>query len=138
MSQWRTGKYDVLIRESHLDSFGHVNNAVYLQLFEEARWQMITDGGYGYDRVHETKVGPTILEINIQFIREIKLRQQITINTWMLNHSEKIDIIRQEMVDQENRVCCRADFKIAMFDLKQRKIVRPPADWLIALGKIED
>jgi len=29
-------EYEILIKEHHLDSFGHVNNAVYLELFEEA------------------------------------------------------------------------------------------------------
>ncbi len=39
--------YDVLILESHLDTFGHVNNAAYLTLFEESRWDFITKNGYG-------------------------------------------------------------------------------------------
>lgn len=28
--------YPMLIKESHLDSFGHMNNATYLELFENA------------------------------------------------------------------------------------------------------
>ena len=34
-------EYPVIIREQHLDSYGHVNNATYLQLAEEARWEMM-------------------------------------------------------------------------------------------------
>ena len=30
-------EYDKTILEQHLDTFGHVNNAVYLSLYEEAR-----------------------------------------------------------------------------------------------------
>ncbi len=40
-------EYQLLIHEGHLDSFGHVNNATYLNLFEEARWDWITARGYG-------------------------------------------------------------------------------------------
>ena len=29
-------EFEVLIREHHLDSYGHVNNATYLALYEEA------------------------------------------------------------------------------------------------------
>ncbi len=42
--------YPVTIRETHIDSLGHVNNAVYLTLFEEARWEWITAGGYNPSR----------------------------------------------------------------------------------------
>ena len=35
-------EYELVIKECHLDSFGHVNNAIYVQLYEEARWDFIT------------------------------------------------------------------------------------------------
>ncbi len=50
--------YEVLILESYLDSFGHVNNAAYLTLFEEARWDFITKNGYGLNKVLETPARP--------------------------------------------------------------------------------
>ena len=36
----------IVISEAHLDSFGHLNNARYLELFEQARWDLITEGGF--------------------------------------------------------------------------------------------
>ena len=75
-------EYEVLIKESNLDTFGHVNNAVYLELFEEARWDLVTKNGYGLKEVLERKVGPIILEINIRFMKEIGLREKIKIETF--------------------------------------------------------
>ena len=49
--------YELLIREQHLDSYGHVNNATYVSLFEEARWELITRKGYGYQHVHKIGLG---------------------------------------------------------------------------------
>ena len=37
--------YEMLIKEKHLDTFGHVNNATYFELLEEARWDFITNNG---------------------------------------------------------------------------------------------
>ena len=71
--------YPILIKESDLDTFGHVNNATYLKLFEEARWDLITKNGYGIKTIRETKLGPTILEIKIRFLKELRLREKITI-----------------------------------------------------------
>ena len=39
--------YPVTIKEVYLDTFGHMNNAMYLTLFEEARWEFITQRGFG-------------------------------------------------------------------------------------------
>ena len=44
----KVSEYKILIREHHVDSYGHVNNATYLSLYEEARWEVITPEGFGF------------------------------------------------------------------------------------------
>lgn len=73
--------YPLRILEGHLDTFGHVNNAVYLAICEEARWDLLTKNGYGLEKIMATKIGPTILEIKINFLKELKLRDEIVIET---------------------------------------------------------
>lgn len=125
--------YPILIKEIYLDTFGHMNNAVYLTLFEEARWDLITKNGYGMKKIQETKQGPTILELKLQFLKELRLREQITIETQMISYEKKVGVISQKMVrDQE--VCCVAEFVIGLFDLKERKLILPTPDWLKAIG----
>ena len=58
-------EYQTQIIESHLDSFEHVNNAVYLELYEEARWDFITTGGFGLSRIKEEGIGPVILDLQV-------------------------------------------------------------------------
>ncbi len=70
-------EYSLLIRESHLDTFNHVNNAQYLTLFEEARWQVITERGFGLKEIQQSGTGPVVLEASLRFKREIKLREKI-------------------------------------------------------------
>ena len=72
-NQYQTFKYAVVIRENHLDTFGHVNNATYLQLLEEARWEFITSRGYDLNYVQKVGIGPVILEINMKFLKELCL-----------------------------------------------------------------
>jgi acyl-CoA thioesterase FadM len=52
-------EYTVLIIERHLDTFGHVNNATYLDLFEAARWEWITSNGFGLERIRELRKVPS-------------------------------------------------------------------------------
>ena len=59
--------YPILVKEIYLDTFGHMNNATYLTLFEEARWDILTKNGYGLQKIQETGLGPTILELKVTF-----------------------------------------------------------------------
>ncbi|HVK60924.1 MAG TPA: acyl-CoA thioesterase [Bdellovibrionales bacterium] len=125
---------EVIIKENHLDTFGHVNNAAYLQIFEQARWDMISARGYGLAEVIKYQVGPTILEINLKFRREIKNRERIKIRTSVVNDTGKITTLRQVMINEKGEEACIADFVIGLFDLNQRKLIPPTPEWKAALG----
>lgn len=125
--------YPLIIKEQHLDTFGHVNNATYLTLFEEARWDLITTNGYGLNKIIETSLGPTILEIKLNFLKEIFLRDQITITTQLISYENKIGKLLQKML-RDKVICTQAEFTFALFDLNKRKLVNPTSDWLQAIG----
>jgi hypothetical protein len=62
----REHTYELLIHEQHLDTFGHVKNTAYLQILEEARWDLITRNGYGLEEVHRRRIGPVVLEARLR------------------------------------------------------------------------
>ncbi|HTB57736.1 MAG TPA: acyl-CoA thioesterase [Polyangia bacterium] len=130
-------EYPLVIREQHLDTFGHVNNAKYLEILEEARWDLITRNGYGLAEVIRRRIGPTILEISLKFQRELKNRQPIVIRTWMDSYAGKIGRVRQEIRDPDGNLFCEALFTIGLFDLDARKLILPTPEWLRALGLTE-
>jgi thioesterase III len=127
-------EYPVLIIERHLDTFGHVNNATYLELFEAARWDWITAHGFGLDRVRELQQGPTVLEVTLRFKREITNRKRILIRTWLESYEGKVCIVIQEMRDEAGELCCEARFACGLFDLKARRLIAPTPAWLAAVG----
>jgi thioesterase III len=130
-------EYQVLIRETHLDTFGHVNNAKYLEILEEARWDMITRHGFGLDEIMRRRLGPTILELNLRFERELKNRQRITIKSWMESYEGKVGKCRQQIWDDGDKLCCEALFVVGLFDVAARKLVPPTPEWLAAVGLTE-
>ena len=87
-------EYSLLIRESHLDTFNHVNNAQYLTLFEEARWQVITERGFGLSEIQKTGTGPVVLEAALRFRREVKLREKVIIKTYTPTENGKIATLK--------------------------------------------
>lgn len=127
-------EYKIQIKEHHLDSYQHVNNATYLALYEEARWELITQRGYGYKRVHETGLGPVILEVNVKFLKELKLREEIKITVEVTSYDTKIFKMKQQMLKANGDVASEAVITGAFFDLKNRKLLPPNAEWLQAIG----
>lgn len=126
-------RYPLLIKEVDLDAYQHVNNATYLKMFEEARWDFMHSNGYGFKKIHDTGWGPVVLETNIRYLKELRLRDEIIIVTKFLYFENKVGKLLQEMM-RGDVICCSAEFTIGFFDLKARKLILPTEDWLKAIG----
>jgi YbgC/YbaW family acyl-CoA thioester hydrolase len=129
-----TFDYRLMIRESYLDTFGHMNNATYLSLFEEARWELITRNGYGLHEVQKRKQGPVILEVNLKFMKELKLREEILIRTELLDYKSKIGQLKQQMINAKGEVASEATFTFGLFDLENRRLIPATPEWQKAIG----
>jgi YbgC/YbaW family acyl-CoA thioester hydrolase len=128
-------EYEVLIQEFHLDSFGHVNNAAYVELYEEARWDFITKNGFGLDYIKKHQVGPVILDLKVRFKRELLNREKIKITSKTLEIvSPKIMVLEQQMLKPDGKVASEATFTIGFFDMKSRKLIDAGPEWLKAIG----
>lgn len=128
-----TYKYPLTIKETNLDLYRHVNNATYLTLFEDARWDFINSHGYGFSKIMETGLGPVVLEVSMRYLKELRLHDEIIIETTMTSYVKKIGKMHQRMVRGED-ICCEADFTFGLFDLKERKLILPTPEWLHGLG----
>lgn len=124
----------VLIRESHLDTFGHVNNATYLQLFEEARWDLITAGGFGMETIQSTRTGPVIMEARIKFVSELRNREQVRIRSELLGYRGKVGEMKQTVLKRDDRIASEAVFVFGLMDLDQRRLIEPTPAWRAAVG----
>lgn len=126
--------YDVMIRESHLDSFGHVNNAAYMVLFEEARWDWITQNGYSLGYIQEHQEGPVVLEVTVKFRKELTLREKVKITCEMTDYRGKVGHCAQKMIKEDGVVAAEAVFTVGLFDLKTRRLMEPTEAWKKAIG----
>lgn len=129
-------EYDKEILEQHLDTFGHVNNAVYLQLYEEARWDFITKNGLGLKQILESKIGPVLLDVHMTFKSELGNREKIKIISQARSEMRNkfVMILDQKMVKENGKIASTLTLSVGMMDLKARKLISPSAEWLKALG----
>lgn len=127
-------RYTRQIHETDLDLFGHVNNAAYLSILEEARWDLITRRGYGLNRILELRQGPTILEIDIKYLRELTNRESVTIETVLVDYPSKVGHMRQTILKADGAAASEATLTFGLFDLRARKLIVPTPEWAQAVG----
>lgn len=131
--QGRIDKYLLTINDKDIDAFGHVNNAAYLRMFEEARWDIVTKNGYGLEKILATQIGLVILELKINFIKELYAKDTIIIETQVVSFDAKIGRINQVML-RDAKPCCKAEIVFGIFSLTDRKLILPTAEWLAVFG----
>ena len=124
----------IRISEAHLDSFGHLNHARYFELFEQSRWDIITERGFGIDVIRRTQTGPVILEASAKFLRELAPRETVIIRSELLSYERKIGKMRQVMIKADGEVACDATFVFGLFDMAKRRLIDPTPEWAYAVG----
>ena len=129
-----TFRYERRIRETDLDFLGHVNHANYLSMLEEARWEMISDRGYGLDQLQEAMISPVILQVNIQYKKEICNRERIVIETHTKMPLSKVGTLEQVVRNENGDIAASATITYGIMDLEQRVLIHPPSSWLQAIG----
>ena len=114
----QVSEYKITILEKHLDTFGHVNNATYLEMYEEARWDLIENNGYGYNHIQEIKKGPVILDLQLKFKKELKNREKITITTTFKGmKNSKVMQLYQQMLTEDGTVASELSLSVGLLDM---------------------
>ncbi len=80
----KSEKFDfhLQVRGYELDSYGHVNNAVYLNYTEQARWDLFRRLAL-LDNIQQSGFKIVIVETNIKYIRQLRLFDEVRIETQM-------------------------------------------------------
>lgn len=132
-------EYELTILEQHLDTFGHVNNAKYLELYEEARWDLLTQNKMGLKEIMQNQLGPVLLDLQLTFKAELKIREKIKIVSQARSEMRNkfVMILDQKMIKPDGKIASTLTISVGMMDLKARKLISPSEEWRKALGLVE-
>jgi len=103
------------VRGYELDSYQHVNNAVYLNYFEHARWEFFSQLGL-LGMIDKQQLFLVVTEINIRFQRELKLLDEIEVITTVKNSPPYL-IFQQKIYHKNSKqAVARASVKTIFVD----------------------
>ena len=124
-------EYSVIVREHNLDTLGHLNNASYLQIFEEARWDFSNKGGFGLDWVLSNKQSPIVLKAEMSFRKEVLNREALLIQSEFVGFKNSlIGSFKQKMIESNKKIASILSIDIGFMDLKERKLMNFPKNWV--------
>ena len=104
------------IRSFHTDSFGHMNNARYLELLEEARWQFAEHHGL-IDLLNEQNLGFIIMEMNLRFRLPVFEGDTIQVLTSLITLGSDIGEVEQLIRKQgERKLSAKSMFTFVLID----------------------
>ncbi|MCU0664422.1 MAG: acyl-CoA thioesterase [Myxococcota bacterium] len=86
----------IRIRGYHLDMFGHVNNARFLEFLEEARWQLL-ESHAGLETIAAGTFVLAVVNININYRKPVLFNHEIEVWAGIDSFSRRSAAIKQEI-----------------------------------------
>ncbi|MEU9399299.1 acyl-CoA thioesterase [Streptomyces sp. NPDC048242] len=118
----------VTVRGYETDTQGHLNQAVYLNYGEHARWSLLHAAGISQARLVGRGVGPVALETTIRFRRELLAGDEVDITCAFEWTDGRTFRIRQEIRKLDGTLAAEVTAVGGLMDLEKRKLVTDPRE----------
>lgn len=88
-------KTEIKIRGYHLDGYGHVNNARWVELLEEARWRWLDDNLdlVAWDAIDQ---GIAVVSLAVNYRRPAHMHDRLEFRCWIDKLGGRSAVCRQE------------------------------------------
>ncbi|MFF6994388.1 acyl-CoA thioesterase [Streptomyces sp. NPDC008313] len=116
----------VTVRGYETDTQGHLNQSVYLQYAEHARWSLLQAAGISQKTLVDRGVGPVALETTIHFQRELLAGDEVEVTCAFAWGEGKTFRIEQTIRKTDGTVAAEITGVGGLMDLNTRRLVTDP------------
>lgn len=136
-------KKTLTVRWVDMDANGHMGNAAYLNICSDVRFMYFAEHGFPTSEFHRLRIGPVVKRDEIEYFREFRLLERMTVTLTMLGLSEDASRFRlqNEFFREDGKLAARVISHGGWLDLVARKLTPPPpklAELLLSLAKGDD
>lgn len=125
----------LIVRGYELDSYGHVNNAVYIQYLEQARWVFMKDMNF-LKYITNEDLFLVVTETHIRYQREANLFDELVIETTMKAEKPYL-VFKQKILNKKNNITLSRAVIKTIFVNKQRMPLDIPSFILQKLSAVQ-
>lgn len=111
-----------------IDSYGHVNNAVYLSWLEQCAWAHSAAVGFPESRCLEMQRGMAVRTVNLDYLAACFAGDEVLIANWLVANDGKLRATRRFQIINRTRaqVAMRAEVLYVCMNLASGRPVRMP------------
>ncbi|MEU1936999.1 acyl-CoA thioesterase [Streptomyces coeruleorubidus] len=124
----------VTVRGYETDVQGHLNQSVYLNYAEHARWSLLRAAGISQSALIGSGVGPVALETTIRYKRELLAGDEVEVTCAFAWGEGKTFRIEQTVRKSDGTVAAEITAVGGLLDLKARKLVPGPPEYFRKLA----
>jgi len=109
----------IKIRGYHEDRFGHVNNARYLELLEEARWADFEARGVDGGFLEAHGLFPVVVRLSISYRRPASAGDTVNVSVEVKRAGRRKVVLGQQVrLDGSDLLCAEAEIEVVFLDEK--------------------
>ncbi|SNY96001.1 acyl-CoA thioesterase [Halomonas sp. hl-4] len=109
------------VRGYHLDGYGHVNNARYLEFMEEGRWAFFDAHPALMKELHDAGRAFVVVNLNIDYRAAAVQGDDLVIMTGIVDVGERSAICHHQIRQQNGRLVAQADLTFVLLDVRANK-----------------
>lgn len=92
----------ITVRSGEIDSFGHVNHAVFLHYLEHARFEALGAAGFSWPMLAEHDWRIFVVRIEVDYVSEAKRGDTLRVRTWAEGFRRTTMVLVQEIVREDD------------------------------------
>ncbi len=109
------------VRGYHLDGYGHVNNARYLEFMEEGRWNFFDQHPEMIKELHQAGRAFVVVNLNIDYLAAARQGDDLEVMTGIIDVGERSGLCHHRIVRKDGTVIARADLTFVLLDIRANK-----------------
>ncbi len=116
------------VRWADCDVNGHMRNTAYSEYAIDVRVGYLAERGFGFDGFVAEQIGPVLLREEIDYLREVRLGETITVDYAVLGLSPDNGLfkVQHDFTKANGKPCARIVVSGGWMDLRTRRLVPAP------------
>ena len=125
---------NVVVRETHIDGLGHVNNTQYIQWCEQAAWAHSASLGMDLDVYKTLDRAMAVVRAEFDYVQAAYAGDEIVVGTWLTFMDNKLNMERAFEVrhGSTGALLCQGLWRFVCIRLTTGKPSRMPQEFIAA------
>ncbi|MGE6605443.1 acyl-CoA thioesterase [Halomonas sp. NPDC076908] len=109
------------VRGFHLDGYGHVNNARYLEFMEEGRWDFFDQHPQMIKELQQAGRAFVVVNLNIDYLAAARHGDDLEIMTGIVDVGDRSGLCHHRIVRKDGILIAQADLTFVLLDMRANK-----------------